>query len=108
MTTDDTIWMTESPFRTCEGEILSFSVTFSGASSVTSPAMAVYSKSTDKTTTLVPSNAPTASGNIVSLSPIQIPASPDKEYVLCVTAVVDGNTEIRKCLFICQKKEDSQ
>lgn len=103
---DKLLWVRQSPISVCEGDIKSYSVLFEGATAVSSPVMTMYAGTTDVTSTLIPVNSPTASGNIVNLSPIVIPSSPRKQYVLCVTAVVDGNTECRKCLFLAQKKSD--
>jgi hypothetical protein len=103
---DKLLWVRQSPISVCEGDIKSYSVLFEGATAVSSPVMAMYAGTTDVTATLIPANAPTASGNIVSCSPLVFPSNPRKEYVLVVSCSVDGNTENRKVKFLCQKKSD--
>ncbi len=95
--TDDVIWLIESPEEAIEGDVLKYSVTWEGASSLTSPTLTVYRDGTDVTVTVV-SGSTTASGNVLTLGTITAQANDGgKTYVAVVKATVDSaSTEQRK------------
>ena len=81
-----------------EGEALTFSVDFIGASIVTSPSSKVYKNKSDYSGT-VQSGSDSASGSVVTLKTITAqPNDGGSVYVVVVQAVVDGNVEKRKFL----------
>lgn len=103
------LWVIESPVDMISGETITFSVTFQGATSVTSPSATVYLNGTDYTSTAMPSGSHTASGNVATLKPLVAGANDGGEkYVVAVSATVDGNTELRKLMVNILKASDEQ
>jgi len=96
------IFIIESPIVVVAGETLTLSVTWLGATSVSSPTATVYHNGTDETSTIMPSGSHSASGNVQTLKPITAMTG-GEDYVIAVQATVDGNTEIRKILVKCVK-----
>lgn len=92
-------WVLESPYYATAGESLPFTFTYEGASSVTDPVAAAYKDETTVTSTVFPTNSPSVSANVVTLSTATGLVGGER-YVIAVTAVVDGATLIRKLLLI--------
>lgn len=106
------IWVDESPYSCTEGDVLPFSVTYEGASSVTSvgATMAIYKNGTgsDLAGTML-SGSITASGNILSLKSITLVAgNGGNQYVVVVGASVDGVFLVRKIELEVQKAKARQ
>ena len=99
-------WVVESPVDAIEGESLTFTITYEGATTVSSPTAAAYRNKTTVTSTVFPTNTPTASGNVVTLSPAT--GLLHGQYVIAVTATVDGNTEVRKVQVRVGRANDEQ
>lgn len=92
------IWVVEKDQTMIEGEAITFSVDFIGASVVTSPSSKVYKNGADYSGT-VQSGSDNASGSVVTLKTITAQANDGGAvYVVVVQATVDGNVEKRKFL----------
>ena len=92
------LWVKESPIEMVVGETVTYSVTFEGITTCSSPSAKVYRNETDITSTAMPSGSASASGNVVTLKPlVALSADGDEIYIVAITATADGNTEIRKC-----------
>jgi len=92
------IWVVEKDQTMIEGEAITFSVDFIGASVVASPSSKVYKNGADVSVT-VQSGSDSASGSVVTLKTITAQADDGGSvYVVVVQATVDGNTEKRKFL----------
>lgn len=92
------IWVVEKDQVMVEGEAITFSVDFIGATTVTSPSSAVYKNGSDYSST-VQSGSDSASGSVVTLKTITAQSGDGgAAYVVVVGALVDGNTEKRKFL----------
>jgi hypothetical protein len=94
----------QSPVDAVEGETITFSCTFWGAA--TSPAVTAFRNRQTFTTTVFPTNSPTASGSVVTLSPAVFAAS--GHYVINVRATVDSSTRQRKFMVVVGRDEDEQ
>lgn len=93
------ILVIESPINMIEGETITYSLTWQGASSLSSPNAFVYKDGADITSTAMPSGAHAVSGNVQTLKPLEAGATDGrKKYVLIVECAVDGNTERRKLI----------
>ena len=91
------VWVDEKEVDMVEGETITFAVEFKGAVSVSGPGATVYRSGTDVTSTVMPSGSHTASSNVVTLKPLTAQSGDGgQEYVVAVSATVDGNSEIRK------------
>jgi len=103
------IWVKNSPITMVEGETITFSVRWLGATSVSSTTATVYRRNSDYTSTAMPSGSTSESGSISTLKPL-VAASGDggTSYILAISATVDGNTEIRKCEVVIQKANKTQ
>ncbi|MCB2178543.1 hypothetical protein KQH61_03920 [bacterium] len=92
------IWVVEKDQTMIEGEALTFSVDFIGASVVTSPTSKIYKNGADYSGT-VQSSVDSANGSVVTLKTITAQANDGGSvYVVVVQANVDGNVEKRKFL----------
>jgi hypothetical protein len=93
------VLLIESPINMIEGETITYSVTWQGASSLSSPTAKVYKDGTDITSTAMSSGSHSVSGNVQTLKPL-VAGSTDgkKKYVVIIEVVVDGNTERRKLI----------
>ena len=100
------VWVVESPVYATEGESLTYTITYEGATTVSSPSALAYRNKTAVTSTVFPTNTPTASGNVVTLSPLT--GLLHGNYIVSVTATVDGNTEVRKLMVIVGRDEEEQ
>ena len=99
-------WLIESPIDAIEGESLTFTITYEGATTCSSPTALAYRNKTSVTATVFPTNTPTASGNVVTLSPLT--GMLHGNYVVAVTATVDGNVQVRKFQVRVGRDEDEQ
>lgn len=106
VTTKD-IWAIESPWGSAAGESLTFTLTYLGASSVSSVTATVYQNKTDVTSTVMPAGSTSASGNVATLKPLTAMTG-GKKYVVSVSATVDGNTVVKKFQVNCQKGQQEQ
>jgi hypothetical protein len=94
----DAIWLIEREQVMLEGEAITFSVTFLGATTVASPTSTVYKNGSDVSGT-VQSGSDSVSANTVTLKTITAQVDDGGSvYVVVVQATVDGNTEKRKFL----------
>ena len=99
------IMVVESPVNMLEGEALTFSLTWLGASSVTAQSSVLYKDRSDYTSTAM-SGSSSASGIVQTLETITAQAGDGgKKYVVAIKATVDGNTEIRKLIVNVVKDE---
>ena len=95
----------ESPRYTVAGESLTMLWVFEGATSVSSPVVTGYKDGTAVTSTLFPTNTPTASGNAVTFSPLTGMVGGDT-YVVVLSATVDGSTRLIKLVVKTAAAED--
>jgi hypothetical protein len=80
-----------------EGATITYSYTWTGISSVSSPTATVYKDGQDITSTVMPSGSHSVSGNVQTLKPIVFQANHGgSKYVINIQAVADGNTDIYK------------
>lgn len=92
------LWIKENPISMIEGESIVFGVLYEGATSVSSSSVTIYKNGTDITSTAAPGSS-SESGNVVTMPQITAGSSDGGDkYVLVISATVDGNTELRKCL----------
>ena len=95
---NEDIWVVEKDQVMIEGEAITFSVDFMGATAVTSPSSKVYKNGADISGT-VQSGSDSVAGSLVTLRTITAQSGDGGSiYVVVVEAVVDGNTEKRKFL----------
>ncbi len=95
------IMVIESPINMVEGEILTFNMTWIGATSGSSPTATVYRKGTDYSSTAFTSGTHSITGTppVQTLKALTAVAGDGgKKYVVIIKAVIDSNTEIRKLL----------
>ena len=97
MMTDD-IWVVEKDQVMVEGESITFSVDFAGATTVSSPDTKCYKNGDDYSSTAL-SGSSSASGSVVMCETVTAQSGDGGNvYVMLVSASVDGNMEIRKFL----------
>jgi len=87
------------------GSQIAFSCEYLGSPVISSPTVKVYQGTSDVTSTLIPSGSASVSGSVVNLPTIVIPDPPYRQYVVVVSATVDGVVDPRKIILNCQKKE---
>jgi hypothetical protein len=94
------VWLLESPVKMIEGEEIAFSVEWSGAAHVDTPASKVFKNGADISGDVMTSgDADTVSGNIQTLKRITaLNGDGGSRYVVEVSATVDNNLEKRKLL----------
>ena len=100
--TQDRIFAVESPIKVVEGSTITFACTFWGTAS--SPSAVAYRKLKTVTTTVFPTNSPTASGAVVTLSPATGFVG-GADYIIDVTATVASDVWVKKIKLICSKDE---
>ena len=94
----DDIWVIEKDQTMIEGEALTFSVQFLGATTVANPETKCYRNGADYSSTAL-SGSDSASGDTVTCKTVTAQANDGGSvYVMRVKAAVDGNTEMRKFL----------
>ena len=93
------VLLIESPIDMIEGETLTYSLTWQGASSLSNPAVSVYKDGNDITSSAMPSGSHSVFGNVQTLKPLTAGSSDGgKKYVVVIQCSVDGNTERRKLI----------
>ena len=106
----DEIWVNESPIYLVEGAGPTYTITYVGATTVSSSGatMAIYKNGSgsDLASTLLTGSL-SASGNVLTLKTLQSLVGGNK-YVISVSASVDGVTEVRKIMLVVQKAKDLQ
>ncbi len=112
MKSDNDIWVDESPRYFTEGDAPAFSITYEGASGVTAAGatMTIYKNGSgsDLGDTMLTGSL-TADGNILNLKVIAFASGTGgNDYVVVVTASVDGVTQVRKIMCIVQKAKSRQ
>ena len=95
----------ESPRYTVAGESIAMVWVFEGATTCSTPVVAAYKDGTAVTSTLFPTNTPSASGNTVTFSAMTGMVGGDR-YVVTLTVVVDGSTWVKKLVVVCAAAED--
>ena len=95
----------ESPIKTVEGASLTFACTYWGT--VSTPSAAAYRNNATVTTTVFPTNSPSASGSVVTLSPATGLVG-NARYIIAVTATVGGDVHVKKLELIVGKDEAEQ
>ena len=89
-----------SPVWQFPGEIIPYEITVEGANAPSSPVVAVYKGRTDVTSTVMPTNTPTASGQVISTSALKL-LTANSDYAVMITATIGGKTEQRKLVVRC-------
>jgi len=90
------IWVVEKDQVMVEGEAITFSVNFVGATTISSPDTRCYKNGSDYSSTAL-SGSSSASGSVVTCETVTAQSGDAGEvYVVVVSATVDGNTEMRK------------
>lgn len=102
---EDKTFAVESPVYVVEGESLTFSCTAWGA--VSSPSAVAYRKKTTVTSTVFPTNSPSASGSVVTLSPATGFVG-GANYIIAVTFTLSGDTFVRKIELVASKDEQER
>lgn len=101
-------WCEQSPIYATEGEKRYITVSFLDATDVATPSVKVYANRREVTSVVLPTNSPTASGNVVTLSPIFNMVGGNR-YVVAVTATADSaDIRIAKFEIICQRAKMEQ
>ena len=95
----------ESPIKIIEGAQIIFTGTYWGA--VSSPSAVAYRNKQVATPTVFPTNSPTASGSVVTLS-VATGFIGGARYEIAVSATVAGDKHVKKIEVICGKDEDEQ
>lgn len=102
---NDEIWAVESPVEVVEGESVTYACTFWDTPSI--PSAVAYRRNQTVTTTVFPTNFPTASGYIVTLSPATGLVGGGR-YVIVVSATVSGDVRKKQIMLICKKDATEQ
>ena len=92
-----------NPLRIIEGSTITFSCNYWGTAST--PSTTAYRKRQVVTTTVFPTNTPTASGSVVTLSPATGFVG-GARYVINVIATVASNIWVKKIEIVCGRDED--
>ena len=103
--TQDRDWAIESPVHVVEGSTITFACTYWGA--VTSPSAVAYRNNTPVTTVVFPTNTPSSSGSVTTLSPATGFVG-DAKYVVAVTGTVGGDVPVKKIEVVVGKDEGEQ
>jgi hypothetical protein len=91
------LWLLESPDNIIEGETITYSIEWLGASAVSGTTCKVYFNNADVTSTVMPSGSFSQSGTVSTLKPLAAQTGHGGGiYVVVPQATVDGNTELRK------------
>jgi len=78
-----TLWAIDPPIQIAAGDTLTVTVTYLGASSVSTPVGTIYQGSKDVSATCMPTGTASASGNVITLKPITAVVG-NKKYVVTV------------------------
>lgn len=104
-----TLWLVESPLDMLEGETITYSVLWEGATTVASTSATVYRNGADVTSTVMSAGSHTQSGNVSTLKPLVAQSNHGgSKYIVAVQATVDGNTELRKFEILVIKPDEEQ
>ena len=97
----------ESPIGMIEGEKVTFSITWLGVTTLSSPTAVVYKSGTDISSTAMASGSHSVSGNVQTLKELTaIAGDGGKRYIVIIEAVIDsGNVERRKLIVNIIKDE---
>ncbi len=91
---EDDLEVEGSPITQGTAEEVPYIIRWRGASSVSSPAVTVYNGSgDDKTSVVMPSGSPAASGTRVTLPDLKLLDAQDGPYRVVHTATVDGSKQ---------------
>ena len=101
--TQPKIYAVQSPVKIVEGSTITFACGYWGTAST--PSAAAYRKGKTVTTTVFPTNTPSASGAVVTLSPAT-GFSGGADYIIVVTATVSGDVWKKKIKLIVAKDEN--
>lgn len=103
------LYLIESPISMIEGEAISFSVDWLGASRVENPSLTVYKNGEDITSAaLISGDAHSVSGNVLTLKKLTAGAQDGgTRYILAIAADVDSNHEVRKLLVDVLRADDA-
>jgi len=106
---DDEIWVRESPRYLVAGSEPQYSITFSGATTVSAvgATMEIYKNGSgsDLSSTLLTGSL-SASGNVLTLKKCQ--SLVGNTYTISIKCTVDGVVEVRKLELVVQKAKDKQ
>lgn len=100
---EDRPFALESPINAVEGDLIQFSCSFWDAVTGTPTAVA-YRNGTDVTATVFPAGAITVSDNVVVLKRTAGLVGGSR-YVIAITAVIGGDTFVRKITLIVARDE---
>lgn len=90
----------ENPLYLIEGESITFSVKWEGATTATVSAISCFKDGVTNTSTAFPSGSTSESDNTVTWKPLVAGATDGgSTYVVVSKCTVDSNTEIRKTMF---------
>lgn len=95
----NTPYLFPSPYYVSAADEIPFTVTYEGATTVATPVVAAYKNRTDVTSTIFPTNTPTASGNEVTLSTAKAWTSGER-YVIEIKATVDSTILVKVLVVI--------
>ncbi len=97
----------ESPISQIEGEVVIYSLTWQGASSLSNAGAKVFKDGTDITSTAMASGSHAVSGNVQTFKPLTAGGNDGKKkYVVVPSCTVDGNTEKRKLIVTIVKESE--
>lgn len=100
------VLLIESPISMIEGETITYSLTWQGASALASPTVTVFKDAEDITTEAMPSGSHSVSGNVQTLKPLVAGSNHGGHiYVVIMQCSVDGNIERRKLIVKIIKDE---
>lgn len=100
------VWVDQSPIAISESAQPVFQLVMEDVSNITSPSAKIYLNGTEKTSTCMSGSA-SASLNTITFPTIQT-LKGGNNYVVAVTAIFDGVTDVRKLLLIVQKDSETQ
>lgn len=92
-------WVDQSPITFASGESFTFSLTWLGATSVTTATARIFKGSdttTDYSDSYMPTGSHTYSGNVATFKPLRNFVDIGAVYVVVFACTVDGNVEHRK------------
>jgi len=101
---DQETWVLEGPKVMREGETVTYSINWNGATTIATPGAVVYKNSSDVSAAVMPSGSHSVSGTMQTLKPVTIPAGyGGSTIVVEAFCTVDGNTEKRGLQIKCLK-----
>lgn len=103
--TEKKTYAIESPIKVVEGASIVFACTYWGT--VSTPTAVAYRNRATVTSTVFPTNSPSAAGAVVTLSAAAGFVG-GARYEIAVAATVGGDKHIKKIELICGRDEDEQ